>query len=36
MRLIDADELERLIKSGDDLIFDTATEREILHMIDNQ
>lgn len=36
VRLIDANALKRLIKSGDDLIFDHATEREILHMIDYQ
>jgi hypothetical protein len=36
MRPIDADEFKRLIKSGDDLIFDTATERELCHMIDYQ
>lgn len=36
VRLIDANALKRLIKSGDDLIFDHATESEILHMIDYQ
>lgn len=36
VRLIDANALKRLIKSGDDLIFDTATEQELLHMIDYQ
>lgn len=36
MRLIDANELKRLIKSGDDLIFDAATERELIYMIDYQ
>lgn len=36
MRHIDADDLKRLILSGDDIIFDTATEREILHIIDKQ
>lgn len=36
MRPIDADALKQLIKSGDDLVFDPATEREILHMIDYQ
>lgn len=36
VRLIDANELKRLIESGDDLIFDTATERELMHMIDYQ
>lgn len=36
VRLIDANELKRLIQSGDDLIFDAATERELLYMIDYQ
>lgn len=36
MRLIDANELNRLIQSGDDLIFDAATERELIYMIDHQ
>lgn len=36
IRLIDANALKRLIKSGDDLIFDRVTECEILHMIDYQ
>lgn len=36
MRLIDANELTRLIQSGDDLIFDAATERELIYMIDHQ
>lgn len=35
-RLIDANELKRLIQSGDDLIFDAATERELIYMIDYQ
>ena len=36
VRLIDANELKRLIVSGNDLIFDKVTECEILHMIDYQ
>lgn len=36
MRPIDADELKRLIKSGDDLIFDSMTENQLCRMIDYQ
>lgn len=36
VRPIDANALKQLTKSGDDFIFDPATEREILHMIDYQ